>query len=297
MLDPGFLARLEALALKSRRRVSGGRAGLHRSQRRGQSMEFVDHREYVPGDDIRHLDWHLAGRLDKLFIKLFEAREDRTVRILLDGSSSMSGAKWDAAQRASAAAAYASLCGLDRVQVFTCTDRARTDGKPLRGRAAVHRIFRFLQKSKASGPTDLARVLRSLPQARGGGITVLITDLWDPAGVDECLARLGHLGGEAHLLHVLDPRELDPGVLRGDLTLVDSETGEEVSVTLDRPTRERFKAAAREWLEEAEELARRRGVTYFRLDASGDVEEDLLAWLQAAEDSWQLKRAARGLGR
>jgi len=257
-------------------------------------MEFADHREYVPGDDIRHLDWHLIGRLDKLFVKLFEAREDRTVRVLVDGSSSMDGPKWAAAQKAAAAAAYASLCGLDRVQVFSCTDRVRAGGKPLRGRSAVHRIFRFLKGVRPVGRTDLARVVRSLPAARGGGITLLITDLWDPAGLEEPLARLAHLGGEAHLLHVVDPRELNPDFLRGDLTLVDSETGEDVSVTLDRPTRKRFRAAAAQWLEEAEEIARRRGVSYSRLDASGDVEEALLAWLQKAEDDWRLLRSSRG---
>ena len=102
LLDAAFLARLERLALRSRTRAGGQRAGAHSSRRRGQSLEFVDHREYVPGDDIRHLDWHLIGRLDRLFIKLFEAREDRTVALLLDRSTSMSGAKWTAARQAAA---------------------------------------------------------------------------------------------------------------------------------------------------------------------------------------------------
>ena len=127
MLDPSFLSRLEKLALRSRARAAGARQGGHTSRRRGQSLEFADHREYVPGDDIRHLDWHLYARLDTLFVKLFEAREDRTVQIVLDRSASMAGSKWEAARKAAAAVAWASLCSLDRVQLFVADPALTSD--------------------------------------------------------------------------------------------------------------------------------------------------------------------------
>jgi uncharacterized protein (DUF58 family) len=294
MLDAAFLARLEALALKSRRRVGGARSGPHRSARRGQSLEFVDHREYVPGDDIRHLDWHLIGRLDRLFIKLFEAREDRTVRVLLDRSASMDGAKWQAARQAAAAVSYASLCGLDRVQLFVCDRALAAEGRPLRGRSGIHRIFRFLQGTGTAGRTDLERVVRSLPPARAGAITVVVSDMWNPAGFEAPLLRLAHGGGEVHLLHVIDPRELNPTGLEGDLTLVDSETGDELNVTIDKPTRERYRAAVTGWFEGIEELARRRNLGYFRLDASAPVEDRLIEWMQAADATWRSSVFGRG---
>ncbi len=281
LLDPAFLARLERLALRSRRRASGRRSGTHASRRRGQSLEFVDHREYVPGDDIRHLDWHLIGRLDRLFIKLFEAKEDRTLAVLLDRSASMSGAKWTAARKATAAMAWASLCGLDRVQLVAVDRGVQIEGRPARGRSAIHRFFRFLRGADVTGETDLARAIRALPPARAGAMTVLITDLWDPAGFDEAFSRLGHRGGEAHVLHVIDSRELNPP-LTGDLTLVDAETGAELNVTVDRPTRAAYFAAAHAWMDAAEEAARRRGLGYFRIDAASDVEDELIDWLREA---------------
>ena len=282
LLDAAFLARLERVALRSRTRAGGQRAGAHASHRRGQSLEFVDHREYVPGDDIRHLDWHLMGRLDKLFIKLFEAKEDRTLALLLDRSASMGGAKWTAARKAAAAMAWASLCGLDRVQLLAVDRTVQAEGRPARGRSAMHRFLRFLTGASAAGQTDLARALRSLPPARAGAMTVLVTDLWDPAGFDEAFSRLAHRGGDAHVLHVIDSRELSPP-LTGDLTLVDAETGAELNVTVDRPARARYLAAAQAWILEAEEAARRRGLGYFRLDAAQPVEEALIRWLQQAD--------------
>lgn len=282
LLDAAFLARLERLALRSRTRASGSRAGAHTSRRRGQSLEFVDHREYVPGDDIRHLDWHLVGRLDKLFIKLFEAKEDRSLSVLLDRSASMGGAKWTAARKAAAAMAWASLCGLDRVQLLALDRSAQAEGRPARGRSAMHRFFRFLSGAEAAGETYLARALRSLPPARAGAMTVLVSDLWDPSGFDEAFSRLAHRGGDAHVLHVLDSRELDPPLV-GDLTLVDAETGAELNVTVDRPARARYHAAALAWIDGAQEAARRRGLGYFRLDAAQPVEEALIDWLRQAD--------------
>ena len=293
MLDPAFLSRLEKLALRSRSRAAGARQGSHRSRRRGQSLEFADHREYVPGDDIRHLDWHLYARLDALFVKLFEAREDRTVQIVLDRSASMAGAKWDAARQAAAAVAWASLCGLDRVQLFVADRGLRAEGRPARGRGAVHRIFQYLQGTGTAGGTDLLQVTKGLPPARAGAITILISDLWDAAGLDAPLARLAHRGGELHVLHVIDRRELDPSHLSGDLTLVDAETGAELSVTVDKATRTQLRAAADDWFAGIDELCRRRRIGLFRIDAADPVEEELITWLRSADDLARRGAASR----
>ncbi len=293
MLDPAFLSRLEKLALRSRSRATGARQGGHASRRRGQSLEFADHREYVPGDDIRHLDWHLYARLDTLFVKLFEAREDRTVQVVLDRSASMAGPKWDAARKAAAAVSWASLCGLDRVQLFVADRGVRPEGRPARGRGAIHRIFSWLAGTGTAGRTDLLAVSKGLPGARAGAITILISDLWDPAGLDEALARLAHRGGELHVLHVIDRRELDPSHLAGDLTLVDAETGEELHVSVDKAMRHELRTAAARYFEEVDELCRRRGVGLFRLDAAGEVEDRLIDWLRAADDITRRGAASR----
>ena len=293
MLDPSFLSRLEKRALRSRARAAGARQGGHTSQRRGQSLEFADHREYVPGDDIRHLDWHLYARLDTLFVKLFEAREDRTVQIVLDRSASMAGSKWEAARKAAAAVAWASLCSLDRVQLFVADRGLKAEGRPARGRGAIHRIFRYLQGTGTAGRTDLLAVSRGLPTARAGAITILISDLWDPAGIDEALARLAHRGGELHVLHVIDRRELDPSHLQGDLTLVDAETGEELNVSVDKAMREELRAAAELYFEQVDDICRRRGVGVFRIDCADPVEDRLVDWLRAADELASRSAASR----
>ncbi len=115
LLSPSFLAKLDTLTLRARRRGAGVRRGERKSIRRGQSMEFADHRAYVPGDDLRHLDWHLYGRLESLFVKLFEEREDRTVQVFVDASGSMKGDKLHAARQVGAALSYVALGSMDRV--------------------------------------------------------------------------------------------------------------------------------------------------------------------------------------
>jgi len=284
LLDPAFLSRLEKLALRSRARATGARQGGHSSRRRGQSLEFADHREYVPGDDIRHLDWHLYARLDTLFVKLFEAREDRTVQIVLDRSASMTGSKWDAARVAAAAVSWASLCTLDRVQLFVADRGLKAEGRPARGRGAIHRIFQYLQGTGTAGRTDLSGASKGLPPARAGAITVLISDLWDPQGVEEAIGRLAHRGGELHVLHVVDRRELDPSHLSGDLTLVDAETGEELNVSVDKTVRGELAAAAADYFATVELLCKRRGIGLFRLDVSEPVEDRIIEWLRAADE-------------
>lgn len=292
LLDPRLMARLERLALRSRRRADGRTAGGHRARRRGESLEFVDHREYVPGDDLRHLDWQLLARLDRLFVKLFEARQDRTMQVVLDRSASMAGAKWGAARKAAAAVSFASLCSLDRVQLFAAEPVPIASGRPARGRSAIHRLLGFLGPAPQAGLTDLAGTLRKLPAAQGGVVTVLVSDLWDPAGVAAAFGRLAGRG-EAHVLHVVDPREVDPSHLQGDLTLVDSETGEELAVSVDRPTRERYRAAVEEHFEAVEAAARHRGLGYYRLSATDDLDERLIQWLQAADRALAMGAVAR----
>ena len=280
MLDAAFLARLEALALSSRRRADSSLSGGHRAFRRGQSLEFADHREYSPGDDVRHVDWQLSARSDRLFVRLFESADDRTVRVLVDALASMEGPRWEAAQKAAAAIAFASLCGLDRVQMFRLGESFSAEGGAQRGRSQIHRFFRFL-----SGPTGGRGELTSLPSSlsapTGAPVTVLVSDLlvenWESG-----LLSLRPRAGELHLIHVIDSNELRGLHLSGDLRLVDSEGRGELDVTIDRATRESFRAASSAWLSEIDSFGRKSGIGMLRIDAAGPVEETLLSWLRAA---------------
>src|SRR6266487_1078821 len=125
LLTPELLRRLEQFQLLAQRRAKSSAKGERRSKARGQSVEFADHRSYVPGDDFRYLDWNLYGRLDRLFLKLYEEERELPVRIFLDASESMSfgtPVKFDFARQVAAAIGYVALCGFDRVSVVAFPD-------------------------------------------------------------------------------------------------------------------------------------------------------------------------------
>src|SRR5258708_17766459 len=121
LLSPELLRRLEQFQLLARRRAKSSAKGERRSRARGQSVEFADHRNYTIGDDFRYLDWNLFGRLEKLFLKLYEEERELPVTIFLDASQSMAFGeprKFDFARQIAAAVGYVALCGFDRVSVI-----------------------------------------------------------------------------------------------------------------------------------------------------------------------------------
>src|SRR3984957_20950540 len=125
LLTPELLRRLEQFQLLAARRAKSSARGERRSRARGQSVEFADFRNYVPGDDFRYLDWNLYGRLDKLFLKLYEEERELPVRVFLDASESMTfgtPSKFDFARQIAAAAGYVAFCGFDRVSVSIFPD-------------------------------------------------------------------------------------------------------------------------------------------------------------------------------
>src|SRR5690348_11377823 len=164
LLDAQFLHRLEQLELVSRKIFVGRMKGERLSKRKGQSVEFADYRNYVIGDDLRHLDWNLFARLDKLFIRLFMEEEDLHVYILLDNSLSMdfgNPTKLHYAKQIAAALGFVGLVNADRVVVEAFNDRLVQSMPAARGRRSVWRLMDFLQKLEPAGPSDLKRSLRT----------------------------------------------------------------------------------------------------------------------------------------
>src|SRR6187401_2354522 len=133
LLSADLLRRLEQFQLIAARRAKSAAKGERRSRARGQSVEFADHRNYVPGDDFSYLDWNLYGRLDRLFLKLYEEERELPVRIFLDASESMSFGKppkFDFARKVAAAVGYVGLCGFDRVTVVPFPEDPGFDVEP-----------------------------------------------------------------------------------------------------------------------------------------------------------------------
>src|SRR5213593_4435375 len=215
LLTPELLRRLEQFQLLAQRRAKSSLRGERRSKARGQSVEFADYRNYVPGDDFRYLDWNLYGRLEKLFLKLYEEERELPVRIFLDASESMTFGeprKFDFARQVAAAIGYVALCGFDRVSVIpfpevTLGDDAdasnpqstisnpqlaiRSALRSVRGKKSTMPFFQNLTALTAGGSANLNEALRrGALEARQAGVALVLSDFLDPAGYEPGLAAL-----------------------------------------------------------------------------------------------------------
>jgi uncharacterized protein (DUF58 family) len=280
LLDAGLLGRLERLQLGTRRRLGGQFAGEHRSVRHGSSLDFADYREYHPGDDYRRIDYQLLARLDVLLIKLFEAEDDLTVRLLVDTSASMAtGDKLVQAERIAAALGFVALVRRDVVTLHTFPlDRP---APRFTGRHAAHHLFRHLEGLEATGETRFVQATTHLLSRPGPrGMTVLISDLLTPEW-EAGISRLPSRGGDLVVVHVLAADELRPSMV-GDLDLVDRETGERLAVSLSPETVRDYERLALAWADDVALRCRQAGAAYVRVLDDDDIEPLLLgSWRTA----------------
>ena len=284
LLEPGFLAKLERLALVSRRVYAGQMKGERRSTRRGGSVEFADFRDYVPGDDLRQVDWNTFARLDRLFLKLFVEEEDLTVHLLIDGSRSMafgSPPKGDYARRVAAALGFIALFGFDRVTASVLSEERMYTLPAVRGRSQVFQLFRFLEDARFEGRTNLARSLRAYAlQSARPGLAVLLSDCFDP-GYAEGLKALAARRFDVAVLHLLDPTEVAPD-LTGDLKLVDAETGEIREISVSQHLLGQYRKALEEFCAGLKQVCSRYGMEYIRATTDVPFEELVLRVLRGA---------------
>jgi len=284
LFDEAFLKKLEYLHIVSKKVFSGAARAERRSTKTGQGVEFADHRNYAVGDDLRYIDWSVYGRLDKLLLRLFEEEEDLWIYFLLDASASMGFGeppKFDYARRVVAALAYVGLANLDRVSVAPFNDGLGARLDPTRGKAQVFKVLEFLRGARAGGMTSTAAALQAfVHRSKRRGLAVLVSDLYDPAGYEEGLNYLRFHKFEPYVIHLLDPAEARPA-LRGDLELVDAETGALRAVTVTPRVLQRFARAHEAYLRRAEEFARTHAVPYFRAPLDVPFEELVLRIFRA----------------
>ncbi|CAN5568950.1 hypothetical protein BH24ACT5_BH24ACT5_03090 [soil metagenome] len=283
LMSPDLLAQLERVQLRTRRRLAGRFAGEHRSPDFGTSVDFADYREYHPGDDFRRIDYPLYARTGNLFIRLFEAEDDVTVRIMLDRSASMGmHGKLDQAVRMAAAIGFVALIRRDTVIVHTLppTTPGSTTAAPRRfsGRHATQPLFDMLGGIEAAGPTDLISASQDvLTRQRRGGVTVLVSDLLTD-GWSTAVDRLAASGSDVNVLHVLATEELHPDH-QGDLDMIDVETGATVPTSLSPATLREYSGYVTAWLTETSSHCRARGASYQQVLADAPPEGVLLrAW-------------------
>ena len=213
-LDPEVLARIDNLDLLARVVVDGFVNGLHRSPHMGVSTDFAEHRAYMPGDDIRRVDWRVYARTDRFYIKQFEAETNADVAFLLDVSASMGFAsgsvtKLDYGRFLTASLAYFSAGQRDRVGLYAFADDIAEYVRPSAAHLdkILHALARVEPRSEGSWDEALGRVANTF---RRRGILAVVSDFYDDP--DTITSSLGSLKAQGHdmvAFHVLDPAEVD----------------------------------------------------------------------------------------
>ena len=277
--------RIEPLMLVAKKVRVGAMKGDRRSIKRGNSIEFADYRNYVPGDDLRQLDWNIYARLERPFIKLLEDEEDLTVHLILDASASMDfppegeadQQKLLFAKRIFAGLAYVSLTSNDRLIMTAVNDGGKATFGPVRGRGRGIAMLRYIQDLGAVGITDLNIMLEDYARrTRRPGLTLIISDMFSPTGYVDGLNALLSRGHEVAFLHVLAPEEITPPLV-GDLRLIDVETGAAQEVTVDASMRGIYQQRLSAWRDEIREECLRRGAYYFPLVTDAPWERVILS--------------------
>ena len=217
---PADLARLHSLEVVAKLVVEGLRAGVHRSRFTGHSVDFADHRGYVPGDDLRHLDWKILARSDRVVLKRYEAETDLACTLAVDGSASMgyqgeraTVTKYRYACHLAACIGWLVIEERDRAGLVLFDAQARQEIPP-GGRGTFQRLCRSLEDHTPAGGTDAVKGLEHLlAPANARGLVVLISDVMEePAVIEAAVERLTRRGHDLALVWVLDPDEVDLGV-------------------------------------------------------------------------------------
>ncbi len=242
MLDTGFYDTLSRLRLRMSHRSSLNVSGSRKSVRKGNSTEFSDFREYMPGDDLRRLDWNAYARLDKLYIREYMEEKEAAVSVLIDTSASMDygvKSKADLAVDLTAAVSFLALNNTDRVLLYDMKEM----GRPLAvggGRKAFAKVLHWLENREFSGEVDMVSAARKM-RCPGAGVTVVISDFLHPdmleeraenPGYEKLLQYLNYCKQLPVILHTMAAEELHV-TLEGALNLIDAETKEKLRLVVD----------------------------------------------------------------
>src|SRR5512142_3019196 len=292
LLDPEILARLATLKLRVRAIAEGVLTGLHKSPHHGQSVEFAEHKEYAPGDDVRRIDWKAYGKFDKYYVKQFEHETNLRAWLVVDASGSMAYrgrpdrlSKLEYASALAASLAYVLVRQGDAAGVVVVSDRVLA-ALPARAAAShLPQIVEILERVKPEGPTRLAaavdHVLENAPRRSS---VVVFSDLFDAE--EQILKKLAQLGRRKHevtLFHVLDPAELE-FPFEDPTLFLSMEDARQVEAN-GRDMRKGYLDLLRRWLEEVRRTALESDVDYALCRTDAPLEDVLLPFLARRERS------------
>jgi uncharacterized protein (DUF58 family) len=239
-LDPSILAGISNLELVAKTVVDGFVTGLHRSPDFGFSQEFAEYRAYSEGDDLRHIDWNVYARSERLYLKRFQGETNSLLTILLDASNSMQFgshkvSKMNYARYLAASLFYLAIHGQrDAAGLLTFDDEVRNYIRPSTRQGQLHRLLAGLEQAEPRARTDFAKPMRYFQEfLKRRGMVLIVSDFWEPPeSIIKTIEPLRYHGNEVVLFHVLDPEDVRPK-MNGPSILVDMETQAELEVTPD----------------------------------------------------------------
>ena len=284
LVDPAFFSRLASIELRARGIVEGFLQGLHRSPFVGYSVEFASHRQYVPGDDLRHVNWKLFARQKRLYVKEFDAETNLNLYIFLDISRSMECASGGVSKLVFGSALAAALAHLalkqrDAVGITLYADEVIAHLDP---KAKPQQLDELLRMIEITTVRPVSHAARALPQAvelaRHRGMVVLISDLFDD--LPPIVQALDHLRFRRHevlLFHLFDPWERRLP-LEGNVRFRDMETGEEITTPVDG-IRAEYQRRVDAWCGEIESECLNRGIDRVELTTDQPLDKALLDYL------------------
>lgn len=292
LLTPEFLKQLDPFYIRTNRSFRSKFRGERRSRNRGIGMEFADYRAYEPGDDLRHVDWNIYARLDRLFIKLFHTDEALPLILLIDNSNSMDfgvPTKLMCVKQVAAALGYIALAHADSVTVYTCAERLFPVLPLISSKSQFPRLTKVLEAITGTRQTRLTECLKQFPMyQRHAGRVVILSDFLDPNGYADGLKLLSGYGFAITAIHVVSPEEIDPQIhlentsTDSDWLVEDAETGETKAVTINAETLAQYRDQQQTFCENLQRFCAERGVGYIQLKSDIPIESFILQELHKA---------------
>ncbi len=282
-LDPTVLASISGLDLVAKTVVDGFVAGLHRSPDFGFSQEFAEYRMYVPGDDLRHVDWNVYARTERAYLKRYRGETNTHVTLVLDASIGMAFGrkirKFDYARFLAASIAYLASQQRDAIGFLAFHENVEQYIHASTRQGQLLRVLHAIDKTEPSGGTDFAKPFVHLQEyLKRRGVFVVISDFYgDPAATMKAIAPLRGQGSEVVLFHLFDPEEMNPR-FGGPMILIDMESGEEMEVTPEY-ARDEYPARRDAHIAALQENARQWGMDYQMLTTNKPLDAALREYL------------------
>jgi len=287
--DPKVLAGISNLALRARWVVEGLMSGVHRSRAKGFSVEFEEHREYSPGDEIRRIDWKALGKFDRYFIKEYEDETNLRAYLVLDASASMNYAsdgisKFDYACTLTASLAYLILKQQDSAGLVTFSDRIEAFIPPRAKRDYLTHILHALENRGPGGDTNVGKILEEIAgQVKRRGLIVLVSDLLDDA--EAILKGLRHFrfkGNDVIVFHLLDQAELDLP-FEGNILFEDLEAANLQVIADPRAIRSTYQQVVQEFIGNIRKQCHDSAIDYQIISTATPLDRALASYLSWRE--------------